>query len=470
MEKPSRTTFRVRLETMVHQLREDILSGTFAPGSYLPSEDVLGEQFLLSKKSVRKGLEELVNEGLIVKKPKIGNMVLKPSEASGRTSIRLCYYPEVDQEIDMGALLDMFERKHPHIQVKRMTMNTDHYADQAIEFMEEQMLDVVLLNYYDFKHFHETSRLHMLMELPIDEAIYPFLNRAFTIDDRSYVKPFSFSPVILCYNRRHFQEAGLTEPDSSWTWNDFYKAAEVLSRIGEEHKRLGFFFYPYSSNRWPLWLLQHDFQLQRNEEDQLNLRSEPFTKSIHTLKELFTNEYTAPSLVFESSQDPERLFAEERTSMIVTTYFRLNQLKQAAFEYDISPVPYVETPKTLLLNVGIGISSQSAHKEAAKLLVDFLTSKEAQMFMRNQTLSIPSVKEAAQSERQDKQGEPKRYQMFREIMPSYRYYTDMNMTRSQLTAMVHYLKLYWAGLETASNAIASIEQALNQELAEHVPT
>jgi len=92
------------------------------------------------------------------------------------------------------------------------------------------------------------------------------------------------------------------------------------------------------------------------------------------------------------------------------------------------------------------------------------------MFMRNQTLSIPSVKEAAQSERQDKQGEPKRYQMFREIMPSYRYYTDMNMTRSQLTAMVHYLKLYWAGLETASNAIASIEQALNQELAEHVST
>lgn len=461
MEKPSRTTFRVRLETMVQQLREDILSGRLSPGSYLPSEDVLGETFQLSKKSVRKGLETLVSENLIMKKPKIGNMVLSPYGNSERITIRFCYYPDVDQEMNIIQLLDKFEAKYPHIQVKRLTMATHRYSEQAMEFMNDGMLDVIMLNYYDFSYFTDQSRLNLLAEQQVDSAIYPFLNRAFTIEGKSYIKPFSFSPIILCYNKKHFQEAGLAEPDSGWTWDDFNAAAEALSDNTEQSKRFGFFFYLLSQNRWPIWLLQNGFTLKRNADGNYDLRDEAFLKSITMLKELFSQEYTAPSFVFESAQDPERLFLEERTSIILTTYFRLNYMKAAPFEYDISPVPYGDNPKTLLVNIGVGVSSQSQQKEAAQLLVDFLTSKEAQDSVRNNTLSIPSVKEAAEQERADKTGEPSRFQMFREIIPSFRYHSDMNVERIQLRTMTHYLKMYWSDLDSADNVIANIEHALN---------
>jgi len=463
MNKPSRTTFRARLDTMVQQLREDIISGRLTPGSYLPSEEVLGEQFQLSKKSVRKGLETLVNENLIVKKAKVGNMVLSPSGNSDRISIRFCYYPDVDQESNIHNLLDEFESRYPHIQVKRLTMHTLQYSEQAIEFMNDSMLDVIMLNYYDFSYFNNKSHLKLLTEQEIDPTIYSFLNRAFVVDGKSYVKPFTFSPVILCYNKKHFQEAGLQEPDSSWTWDDFNRAAEALTDTEELNKRFGFFFYLLSQNRWPLWLLQNHFMLQKNEEGKYSLNDEAFIKSIHMLKELFSQEYSAPSFVFESAQDPERLFIEERTSMILTTYFRLNTIKSVPFEYDISPVPYVDTPITLLLNIGLAISSQSQQKEAAQLLVDFLTSKEAQESVRNSTLSLPSMKEVAEQDRTDKRGEPSRFQMFREIIPSFRYYSDMNIERYHLRIMTHYLKMYWSDLDSAANVIASIEQVLNND-------
>ena len=58
-DKPSRRTFRQRLDTLVNTLRDQIITGQFEPGSFLPSEEQLVEQFELSNKSVRKGLDVL---------------------------------------------------------------------------------------------------------------------------------------------------------------------------------------------------------------------------------------------------------------------------------------------------------------------------------------------------------------------------------------------------------------------------
>src|SRR5690606_19663970 len=87
------------------------------------------------------------------------------------------------------------------------------------------------------------------------EDTYPFLNSLFE-DGRSdglYAQPFAFSPVILCYNKEHFTEKGVFEPDSSWTWHDFW---EQVGKLPSEN-RFGFFFNLASLNRWILFFLQN---------------------------------------------------------------------------------------------------------------------------------------------------------------------------------------------------------------------
>ncbi|GGG26432.1 extracellular solute-binding protein [Paenibacillus abyssi] len=461
--KPSRTTFRVRLEAMVNQLREQIISGKLAAGTYLPSEEFLGEEFQLSKKSVRKGLEILVDENLIIKKPKIGNMVNDPKSESGKISIRFCSYADTEPETNVGKLLDAFEKKYPHVAVKRVTLRVMDYHEKLTEFMDDNMLDVIMINYNNFRLYHTRNALHLLTEQTVDERVYPFLNRAFTVDGKLYAKPFVFSPVILCYNKKHFKEANLPEPDSSWTWNDFCHAVSKLTDTSPSHKRLGFYFHLLSQNRWPLFLLQNGFSLQKDEQGRYHLNDHTFMKSMVMIKELFSQQEIIPAFMSQSDIDTERLFLEEKASMIVTTYFSLNNIKSVPFDYDISPVPFIHHPETLLLNIGLAINSHSAQKEAAQLLVDFLTSDEAQDAVRRETLSIPSIKEAAAKEWPEKT-EPSRFQMFREIIPSYRYYTDMNVETHHLDAMVHYLKLYWSNIDNASNVISNIEQELNKNI------
>lgn len=62
---------------MVGKIRTDILSGVLQPGAYLPAESMLAKQFELSNKSVRRGLDVLVQEGLIVKIDRVGSKVME---------------------------------------------------------------------------------------------------------------------------------------------------------------------------------------------------------------------------------------------------------------------------------------------------------------------------------------------------------------------------------------------------------
>lgn len=60
-------------------LRTQIFSGQFKPGDLLPSESHLCQEYHASRETVRKGLRQLENEGLIFARPKIGYFVSQPN-------------------------------------------------------------------------------------------------------------------------------------------------------------------------------------------------------------------------------------------------------------------------------------------------------------------------------------------------------------------------------------------------------
>ena len=60
---------------IAEQLKAEILSGNLVPGSRLPAESELINSSKLSRITVRKGLELLVDEGWIVRKQGLGSFV-----------------------------------------------------------------------------------------------------------------------------------------------------------------------------------------------------------------------------------------------------------------------------------------------------------------------------------------------------------------------------------------------------------
>lgn len=73
----------VAVYAVVHKnLRSRIFSGQLRPGDMLPSENQLCSEYSASRETVRKGLKQLEQEGLIFSRPKVGYFVSTPNHSS----------------------------------------------------------------------------------------------------------------------------------------------------------------------------------------------------------------------------------------------------------------------------------------------------------------------------------------------------------------------------------------------------
>lgn len=73
----------------------------------------------------------------------------------------------------------------------------------------------------------------------IDLSNYPKgLNEIYNIDGKQYAIPKDYDTIALWYNKTLFDEAGLSYPDESWTWEDLKEAARKLTK--EDGSQYGF--------------------------------------------------------------------------------------------------------------------------------------------------------------------------------------------------------------------------------------
>ena len=318
--RPSRTTFRQRLDEMVTVLRDDIITGRRAAGDYLPSEVALAEQFQLSKNSVRKGLERLVEEKLIEKVPRVGNRIADPG-ASGTVLLRFGYYRSVIQEAALDQLIEGFQQAHPHIRVELVPLPYENYPDAVSGYIGHDMLDVATVNYNDFRWLADEGHHELLEPLAPRPELYPFIADCFRHEGQLLGLPFIFSPVMLCYNRDHFLAHDLPEPDSSWRWSELMAAAE---RLGQEPGTFGFYFHMLSNNRWPVFLLQSGGRFEPNEAGDVPVCGTKLLEGLRLTRELIDRQSAYPAYLSENDMDAERLFLQGKLSVIIATYFSLN--------------------------------------------------------------------------------------------------------------------------------------------------
>ncbi|AHV98494.1 regulatory protein GntR HTH [Paenibacillus sabinae T27] len=458
-KRNSRKFFRIKIEEMIQTLRHEIRSGSIAIGSYLPSESDLEVRFGLSNASVRNGLKVLVDEGLIEKIPRVGNRVIPPAPEY-KTTIKFGYVNTIPKLVEMQELLNEFGKRYPHIDVQPLELPSGSYSASLKEYLQSEIMDVVLINNNNYQDFLEQGCTELLEPLEEQPDAYRILSEPFRYGDRNRVRPFIFSPVVLCYNKRHFKEAGISPPDSSWTWDDLFSNGR---KVAEGHDWYGFYFYLPSRNRWPLFLLQSGttFDAEKDGEGKFLLCGSKLIDSLGTCRKLISMKDVFPTILSESDADAEALFLQGKVSMIMTTYYFLNQLRHSDLAFDIAPLPRLQNTNTLLIINGLAVNSKSQNKDAAMLLVDFLTSYEAQLLIRRKTLNIAANRLAMEWEGEEVVYRPARFQLYREIFPTYRMVTELGLNNRQLKEIQRDIMMFVSGLLDKGELCRRLEVTLN---------
>ena len=442
--KLERMTFQERLDQFVGTIRTEIVGGMRKPGTYLPSESALSKQFQLSNKSVRKGLEQLVAEGLIVKIDRVGSMVTEASHQM--ITLHFGYNTTLTEDFLLNELLAEFQRLHPYIYVRLIPLHGFEHVKTVREMISGGLLDVISFNSAQFQDMAESGIVPLLEPLKEDKEQYPIAAEAFHYDGQLYARPISFSPVVLCYNKDHFAEAGVPEPDSYWTWDDLIAAAARISEVRGKHS---IYFVPASENRYPVFLLQGGMETVTDENGRSRI-SDKLAESLRFYSELVNNHEIFPKY-FAGRDDDEtiQLFAQERVSIIMTTYFNMNAFKHSPLSYDICPIPGIrrgDPQRSLLITIGAGVIHNSREKEAARTFVDFLASEDAQRIIREKTVSIPARGPSTPLPTGEELNRPSRNLMYRELLPSFKYHKELGLTIRSLNSFSKSLKAYWSGM------------------------
>ncbi|MFC3771548.1 extracellular solute-binding protein [Paenibacillus sp. GCM10012303] len=458
-KRPTRSTFLTRLNHFTDTIRSDIRSGALVPGSFLPAETELAAIYGLSKLSIRKGLDQLTEEGWIEKIPRVGTRVAAAGASEGaevevavKQIVKFAGHQSLIREASIEALIQRFEAENPDIQIQFIPFPYQQYLDNIEHYVDNDMIDVISINYDQYMEFSESDRLHLLEPQSRDSSVYPFVEEGFVRDGTLYAAPFVFSPVILCCNKNHFREKRLSEPDYGWSWETLIEASRLLSDDGE---RYGFYFHLLSQNRWPVFLLQNGFAY---DSSNLSDQAERFLDSMILCKDTIFGQRVNKLLIADHDLYAEDLFMKEKASVIMTTYFNLNYLTESEIPYEIAPLPSSKSPRTLLLAIGLSVLQTSPRKEAAQRFVDFLTSYDSQLYIRRHTMSIPSNLRAAESPGSETMYQPQRYSMYRDLIPSFRYYSELGMTSRQLMSLRSELSYFWSELSDGNQLLQALEE------------
>lgn len=460
----SRATFSARLQEMVLDLRQQIADGDYKPGDYLPAETELVEKYNLSNKSVRKGLDQLLAEGWIVKINRVGSQVT--NRAAETLTVTLGTYGTIERDFHLTALLEDFQALHPGLRVKTVRLSTVEYQGINRDYLQSGLVDALTINNMDFMCSEHSGSTRLLEPLTPDPGVYGFASEAFESEGLLLARPIVFSPVLLAYNREHFRQAGVPEPDGSWTWAEALKHASALTVPGERH---GLYFHLLSDNRWPAFLLQSGLRFEPDAGGFVELHGTRLLESIRLCKRIITDPGVFPNYMSENSHDVNELFMQGKVSMILTNYMTLNEIKHSAIDYDISPLPYLYEPRSLMTVIGVAVNAAAKHKEAAKQLVDYLASTRAQAILRRDTLSLPARKRVAEAPADpapEAMNRPARYYLFREIMASYRLHRELNFPLRTFALLRQQLKKYWAGILTEEELCEQVRGLWRDDLGE----
>jgi multiple sugar transport system substrate-binding protein len=450
---------------LAHILREQIMNGYIKPGEFLMSENELCKFYGLSRTSVRKSLDELVKEGLIIKKAGQGTMVapdLKIPDEQRKVLRIITPTPSYFAEYGLPLIIDFFKAQFPNIDVKTLNLPTGNYWD-AVRACNEMGLhaDLVLASDRQFAEMDDMEWFDNL-ELPAEAQgsnIYEKILRPFQHAGVIKAAPVTFSTVYLAYNPNLFQKYGVPEPGANWCLDQFIEAATQLTRDtnGDGIIDLYGLGLSYSSHRWPVFGLCYgvDFEAPlRNRERTL--------KALNSIHDLLYRSRVATLYKTSRHEINSDAFVREKVAMVLTTTLEMAGWKNDMnFEAKAISLPFGDVRSTLLVANVLLLPSTSNHPEVAKAFIDIALQSKVQRSLAEtcQFLSIyKGVNEMVWSKPflnslnvSDSGIEDSRF--LQEIFSDF----------SVLDELESEMELFWAGLESADAFAETWSQILAQE-------
>jgi len=297
---------------------------------------------------------------------------------------------------------DVFMKDNPDIKVELEPSPLTDYGIKLQEMLAAKIApDVFMagndmaLN-YDFEGLVLDLKSYMDTDKGFSENFYPGTLTTYTRDGRIVGLPGLINLYGYFYNKKYFDEAGLTYPKRDWTYDDFFMYAEALS--DKATNRAGIFQKGHAAFICSLYSASKD--------------DTPFTDSIYPV----TQVYASNSFKEGVSRMAEAIKAGYVTSPTVddanvTANFMQGAIPMLRYgqwaadeiirnapedlDWGFVPSPRVNKNAQILDAVGWCINVETADPEAAFQVLKFIESETYKVVLAQTPVAPPAYQPAA---------------------------------------------------------------------------
>lgn len=293
-------------------------------------------------------------------------------------------------------ILDKYTELHPNIHFEATPSGWDGYFEKlATDTATGAMPDIVQMDYLYVSTYAANNSLADLTPYmedgtmdtsTIDESILSSGN----VDGKQIAMPLSTSLVTVGYSPAGLKAAGLEEPTSDWTWDDF---ANMCNTIYEKTGKLGTSTGPVDdTNMFNYWIRQHGEQLFADDNKSLGFEDDTLTADYFTMwKDMMDKGGAADPDEYEQLVT---LGIEAGPIATDECGFHFNWNNFTSLMANVNPNLKMATPPTveggvsgLWMKPGMffSVAETSQYKEECAAFIDwFINSEEANAIMKGE--------------------------------------------------------------------------------------
>lgn len=327
-----------------------------------------------------------------------------------------------------------FEEQNPGVKVKLENVDYRYFFQRLLSQVAGNTApDVAMLDPQNFQKFAKRDALVRLDDLFSSSPdfylkdYYPQIVDTFKYKEGLYVLPRDIAPIgLIYYNKRLFQEAGLKEPDGSWTWDFeprpelrekcFTYCMEKLTVRNTQGKVVRWGFAPSWTGAWTdtvAFSLGARYVDDPQKFTKLNFTDPRVIRAFDFVRGLANDRHWMPSqteLTSVAQTTAVELFISQKVAMYQCGIWDVPHIRQALkpgspqfFEWDITTAPGYVDPTTGKVNraaptggSGYAIMKSTPHPAEAWKLVRWMAGEPGMRAMARAGIAQPAMRRLAQ--------------------------------------------------------------------------
>ncbi len=219
----------------------------------------------------------------------------------------------------------------------------------------------------------------------------------YEFEGKQYGLPREATTTIMVINKELFQKNGIAMPGENWTWDDYLKIAQQLTRGEGTQKTWGAagfagqgsaVYFSYVK----VW--QEGGDVVDKTRTKFTLHQSPAVDQMQWIADLVTKQHVHPYGDSFPAQNAQESWNTGRIGMFIQ-YSVYTTFNKAQFDWDIVPVPKGKTRVTRTASAGHSMTQASKNKDAAWEILRLLGDKPAYEHWAKLGLTIPTYKDVA---------------------------------------------------------------------------